>query len=143
MRTHLVTRIAAVLVAVEGMGLLVLAGWQVLALVGGDTGSAVSAVALIVLTLIAAAAVIAFAVGVWRGMSWGRSGGIVTQLMILAVALGAATGTFGNALTGIELAIPALVTLVALVLAARRASAEQRADAASDDGSADDAGASR
>ncbi len=34
----------------------------------------------------------AFAVGIWRGWSWGRSGGIVTQLLIIAVAIGAMTG---------------------------------------------------
>lgn len=133
MRTHTATRIAAVLVALEGLGLVALTGWQIVALTGGDTGSAVSAIALIVLTLVGAAAVVAFAVGVWRGWSWGRSGAIVTQLMILAVAFGAATGTFGNALTGLELGLPAVVTLAALVLAARRAAADARAAEASDD----------
>ena len=48
------------------------------------------------LTAVGAAAVLAFAVAIWRGQSWGRSGGIVTQLLILAVALGAVTGAYAD-----------------------------------------------
>lgn len=136
MRTHAVTRVAATLLALEGVGIAALAGWQIVALAGGDTASVATAIALIVVTVVAAVAVLAFAGGVWRGQSWGRSGGIVTQLMILAIALGAATGTFGNALTGLELAIPAVVTFVALGLASRRAGAGERAEPAAGDDAA-------
>ncbi|WP_228484521.1 histidine kinase [Microbacterium cremeum] len=112
-------RLAAVLVALEGLGLVALVAWQITALVTGDTGSLESALALLVLTLVGAAAVLAFAVAVWLGQSWGRSGGIVTQLLVLAVALGAATGAFAVPSVAIGLAVPALVALVLLVLAAR------------------------
>ncbi len=133
MRTSPIARFAALLLALEGVGLLALAGWQVVALAGGDTGSVLSAVALVVLTVVASAAVVAFAVGVWRDQSWGRSGGIVTQLMILAVALGAATGTYRHPSTGLILGAPAVVAFVALVLASRAASRAARAAEASDD----------
>ena len=83
-----VERVAAALLALEGLALLMVAGWEVVALVGGDTDDVGSSIALIVLTVVGAAAVVAFAVGVARGQSWGRSGGIVTQLLILAVFLG-------------------------------------------------------
>ena len=92
MRTHVAGRIAAILLAIEGLAIVGLVVWQVGALVAGDTGSVESALALIVLTVVGAAAVLSFAVATWRGLSWGRSGGIVTQLLILAVALGAVTG---------------------------------------------------
>jgi len=116
-----VARGAAALVGLEGLGLAALAAWQVVALVGGDSESAVSAIALIVLTIVGAAVVVAFAAAVLRGRSWGRSGAIVTQLLILAVALGAATGQYAHPLVGLVLAVPAVAALVLLFLAARRA----------------------
>jgi hypothetical protein len=130
MRTHTAGRIAAVLLALEGVAIVALVIWQAAALVAGDTDSIESAIALVVLTAVGAAAVLALAVATWRGLSWGRSGGIVTQLLILAVALGAVTGAYADARTGLLLALPALVTLVLLVIAARAAGRSAR-DAAS------------
>jgi hypothetical protein len=125
MRTSPPARTASIVLAIEAVGILALAGWQVLALLAGDTESAVSAVALIVLTVIGAAAVGAFAGATWRGASWGRSGGVVAQLLILAVALGAATGAYAHPLVGVALAIPAIVGLIALILAIRRAAKDR------------------
>ena len=135
MRTNLSGRIAAVLVGLEGIGLAALMVREVLAIAAGDTGSIESAIALAVLTLVGAAAVVAFAVAIWRGQSWGRSGGIVTQLLILAVAFGAATGSFADPSIALALAVPALVTLVLLVLAVRDAGRAARGqDGSTDDG---------
>src|SRR5689334_12245112 len=121
MRTNLSGRIAAVLVGLEGLSLAALTVREIAAIAGGDTDSIGSAIALAVLTLVGAAAVIAFGVAIWRGQSWGRSGGIVTQLLILAVALGAVTGAFADVTIGLALAVPAVVVLVLLVLAVRHA----------------------
>jgi len=123
-----VERAATAVLGFEAGGLLVLAGWEIVALVGGDTGDAVSSIALIVLTLIGAAVVLAFSGAVWRGASWGRSGGIVVQLLILAVALGALGGG-DEARPGVALALAvvAVPTLVLLFTAVRRAA---RADGA-------------
>ncbi|MFC8680978.1 histidine kinase [Microbacterium ureisolvens] len=121
MRTNLSGRAAAVLVGLEGLGLAALTVRELVAILTGDTGSLESAIALLVLTLVGAVAVIAFAVAIWRGQSWGRSGGIVTQLLILAVAVGAATGAFAAPALAWALAVPALVVLVLLVLAVRDA----------------------
>ncbi|MCP2637465.1 histidine kinase [Microbacterium sp. HD4P20] len=126
MRTNVSGRVAAVLVALEGLGIVALAVWQIVALVSGDTGSIESAIALVVLTVVGAAAVLAFAVAVWRKLSWGRSGAIVTQLLILAVALGAATGAYADPAIALVLAVPAVVALVLLVLAVREASSGAR-----------------
>ncbi|HYI51892.1 MAG TPA: histidine kinase [Microbacterium sp.] len=126
MRTHAAGRIAAVLLGLEGLAVAALAAWQVWALILGDTGSIESAIALVVLTAVGAAAVIAFAVATWQGLSWGRSGGIVTQLLVLAVALGAVTGAYADATTGLILAIPAVVTLVLLVVDVRAAGKDAR-----------------
>ena len=100
--------------------------WQLWALIAGDTDSLESAIALVVLTAIGAVAVVAFAVATWRGLSWGRSGGIVTQLLILAVALGAVTGVYAEPMIGLALAVPAVVTLVLLVIEVRAAGREAR-----------------
>jgi hypothetical protein len=127
MRTNVPGAVAAVLVALEGLGLLALVVWQIAAIAGGDTDSLESALALIVLTLVGAAAVLAFAVATWRGQSWGRSGGSVTQLLILAVALGAATGAFAAPSLALALAVPALLTLVLLIIAVRDAARSARA----------------
>ncbi|WP_169581629.1 MULTISPECIES: histidine kinase [Microbacterium] len=129
MRSNPVGRVASALVGVEGAGLVALAVWQVLAVVGGDTASIDSAIALIVLTAVGAAAVIAFAVAIWRGRSWGRSGAIVAQLLILAVALGAATGSYAAPSLALILAVPAIVVLVLLVLAVREAGRDSRDEA--------------
>lgn len=120
---------AAVIVAAEGVGLAALAVWEFIALVGGDTESALSSIALLVLTGVGAAIVLAFAAGIARGRSWARSGGIVTQLLILAVALGAATGQYAHPLTGLALAVPAVAGLVLLILVARAAGRARRGDA--------------
>ena len=124
-----VERVAAALLALEGLALLMVAGWEVVALVGGDTADVGSSIALIVLTVVGAAAVVAFAVGVARGQSWGRSGGIVTQLLVLAVALGALTGPAPSAGFATVLAVPAIVGLIVLFAAARRAGARRRTNA--------------
>ena len=131
MRTHAAGRIGAVLLALEGLAIAALVVWQVVALIAGDTDSIESAIALVVLTAVGAAAVLAFAVATWRGLSWGRSGGIVTQLLVLAVALGAVTGAYADGRAGLALAVPAVITLVLLVIAVRSAGRDAR-DAASE-----------
>jgi hypothetical protein len=128
MATILLPRAAAVLVGLEAIGVLAIAVWQVAAVAGGDTDSAVSSIALLVLTVVGAVAVGAFAVGIWRGWSWGRSGGIVTQLLIMAVAVGAMTGAGADPLLGICLIVPALVVVVLLIFVIRRAGAEKADD---------------
>ncbi len=129
MRTNWIGRVAAVVVGLEGLGLVALTIWQIIAVVSGDTASIDSAVALIVLSAVGAAAVVAFAVAIWRGRSWGRSGAIVTQLLILAVALGAATGAYAEPTVALVIAAPAVIALVLLVLAVREAGREARDEA--------------
>lgn len=123
-----VERAGAALVALEALGVAALVGWQIVALTAGDTVSLASAIALLVLTAVAAVAMGAFAFAILRGESWGRSGGIVAQLLLLAVALGAVTGTYGAPLIGLALGVPALVVLVVLVLTVKAAGARDGDD---------------
>ncbi len=126
MPTTTVERAAAILLAAEAAVLCVLAGWEIVALVSGDAESVSSSVALIVLTALGAVAVAAFAVAVWRGASWGRSGGIVTQLLALAVAAGALTGPEPQPAFAVLLAGPAVVGLVLLFTGVRAAARRTR-----------------
>jgi len=114
-------RAAAVLLALESLGVLALAGWQIVELVTSEPASIATSIALVVMTLVAAAAVFAFAGGVWQGRSWGRSGGIVAQVLIFAVALGSVQGGAGHWGIAATLAVPAVVTFIMLILAARAA----------------------
>lgn len=124
MASDTASRTAGVLVGLEGVGLIVLVVWQVVALIGGDSESVATGIALAVLTAVGAAAVLAFAVAVSRGQSWGRSGAIVTQVLILAVALGAVTGALAHPLIALALAAQAIAALVFLVLSARGGGAD-------------------
>lgn len=120
---------AATFLGLEALGILALAGWQVVALIGGDTDSAVSSIALIVLTVIGAAIVAAFGLATARDASAGRSGGIVTQLLILSVAIGAVTGEWAAPAVAVIIALPAVIGLVLLILAVRRAAPRRPDDA--------------
>ena len=131
MRSNAPARVAAVLLALEGAALGVVLFREIVALLQGDTASVASSVALLVMTLLGAAALVAFAAAVWRGQSWGRSGGTVAQVLILAVAVGAATGAYADPLVALALAVPSIIVLVLLVLATRRA-ARDAANEASD-----------
>ena len=126
MRNDLLSLVAGGLVVLEGVALAGLAVWQLIALAQGDTASQATAIALIVLTLVGAVLVVAFGVAAARGRSGGRSGGIVVQLLVLAVAAGAVTGTYGHPLNGLQLGVPALIVLVLLISAARRAAQSAR-----------------
>lgn len=114
-------RLAAVILALESIVLLIVTGWELVALVSGDTESVASSIALLVLTAIGAVAVAAFAAATWRGSSWGRSGGIVTQLLALAVALGALSGTDPQPAFAAAVSAPAIVAFIALVIGTRDA----------------------
>ncbi|BDV30088.1 histidine kinase [Microbacterium terricola] len=127
MRTNAWDRVAGVLVGLEAAALFVLVARQVMALLTGDTESLESAIALVVLSVVGTVAVAAFAAAIWRGRSWGRSGGIVTQLLILAVAGGAATGAYAEPVVALAIAAPAVVTLVLLILGVRAAGREPAA----------------
>ncbi len=133
MRTNPAARAAAGLVGLEGVAVVVLVVTQVVVILGADAGDPASGIALIVLTAVAAAALFAFAIAIARGQSWGRSGGIVSQLLILAVALGAATGAYAHPLVALALAVPAVLGLVLLISAARRAGADRPNRGAADD----------
>jgi len=82
---------AAAVLAVEGIALVVFALIELFGLGAGDASSLPTALALVVLTLIGAAALLAFAFGTRAGRSWARSGGVVFQVLAVAIALASLT----------------------------------------------------
>lgn len=109
---------AAAVLAVEAVAILVVSLLELFALGSGDAASLPSALALIVLTMLGAIALAAFSWGTLRRASWARSGGIVFQ--VLGIALGLASlsirpvpwvftlGVGGTALVGLVLIIAAV-----------------------------------
>lgn len=118
--------LAAGMLVLEAVVIAALLVWQVIAIVTGDIVSLSSALALAVLTLVGVLAVAAFALATARGRSWGRSGGVVVQVLIVAVALGELTGEQANPVIAASIALPGVVGGVLLFLAVREAGGRTR-----------------
>lgn len=128
-RTAVFRLLAGLLVGAEALVVVGLVIWLGVSLFTTPAFSLVSAIALFVLVLIGAVGVCAMAVGIFRGQRWARSGGIVVQILVLAVAFGAATGQFAHPELGLQIGIPALVTFAVLIAEIRSVG---RADAAAE-----------
>jgi len=111
---------ASVVLALEGVALAAVGAVELFALGSGQTASTMNAIGLIGLTLVGAAALIAFAVGTLRGGSWARSGGVVFQVLGLVLALSSLT--IEPKIWAFTLAVggAGLIGLVLLILATRR-----------------------
>lgn len=96
-------------------GLLAVAtGYLVIELIIDTPDSYASAVALAVLTTIAAVWLAIIGVNVLRGSPWVRGATIVVQVLQIAVAIGAFQGSFARPDLGWLLLIPAVAALVLL-----------------------------
>ena len=113
-------RAAAAVLALEGAALVVIALIETFGLGSGGAASTTTAVALIVLTLIGAGALIAFAVGTLRGRSWARSGAVVLQVLAAVLALAALTLQPVPWLFVIAVGAPGILGFVLLLSSARR-----------------------
>jgi hypothetical protein len=119
---------AAVVLAAEGLALLVFAGIELAGLGAGDAASLPTALALTVLTLIGAAALIAFALGTRRGRSWARSGGVVFQVLAVALAVAALTLQPIPWLFILAVGLPGLLGFALLISSARSEGEERSAE---------------
>ena len=130
MRSPALATAAAAVLALEGIALVVFAVIELFGLGAGQASSMPTAIALVVLTLIGAGALFAFAAGTRRGRTWARSGGVVLQ--ILAVALALASLTVQPVVWGfvVGVGLPGLIGFILLIATSRR---EARADEAPTD----------
>jgi hypothetical protein len=119
---------AAAILGLEAVALLVFAAIEMAGLGAGDAASLPTALALIVLTLIGAAALVAFALGTRSGRSWARSGGVVFQVLAVALALASLTLQPIAWTFTLGLGLPGLVGFALLIASARRESERREAD---------------
>ncbi|MCT1480052.1 hypothetical protein [Microbacterium sp. p3-SID336] len=120
MRAPGIALAAAAVLAVEAVALVVFALIEMAGLGAGDAASLPTAIALIVLTLIGAAALAAFALGTRAGRSWARSGGIVFQVLAIALALASLTVQPILWTFTLGVGLPAVLGFVLLIASARR-----------------------
>jgi hypothetical protein len=119
---------AAAVLALEGIALVVFAVIELTGLGAGDASSLPTAIALIVLTLIGAACLIAFAIGARAGRSWARSGGVVFQVLAVAIALASLTLQPVPWAFTIGVGIPGVIGFALLIASARAESVQREAD---------------
>lgn len=110
---------AAAVLASEGAALVVFALIELFGLGAGDAASLPTALALIVLTLIGAGALVAFAIGTRAGHSWARSGGIVFQVLAVALALASLTIEPIAWVVTFAVGVPALLCFILLIASTR------------------------
>jgi hypothetical protein len=102
------------LLAAEALALAALAAVLVYELVVAQADSLISAVALAAFTVLAAAFLVAIALGAWRGRAWIRGAAVTVQILQLTVAIGAFQGIFARPDVGWLLLVPAIAILVLL-----------------------------
>lgn len=107
----------AVLIFAQCTLLAVATGYLVIELIIATPDSYASAVALAVLTTIAAVWLAIIGINVLRGSPWVRGATIVVQVLQIAVAIGAFQGAFARPDLGWLLLIPAIAALVLLFTA--------------------------
>lgn len=106
---------SVILLALEFGLLAVAVGYLVVELIVDVPTSLATAVALLVLVVIAAVWVAAVSVGVWRGSAWSRSAGVVWQILQFAVGIGAFQGALPQPAWGWPLVAASVVGVVLLL----------------------------
>ena len=123
--------VVAVLLAGEALLMWATLAWFVFELITVIPTSLASAVAMLVLVLIAAVWVSAIAYNTVRRRSWIRGAALTWQLVQIAIAIGCFQGFYARAELGLALLVPSIVVILLLftpsVVAATR-SAEWRKD---------------
>lgn len=110
---------AAAVLTLEGIALVVFALIELFGLGAGEASSLPTALALIVLTLIGAAGLVAFAFGTRVGRSWARSGGVFFQVLAVAIALASLTVQPVVWLFVLGVGLPGILGFVLLIASAR------------------------
>jgi hypothetical protein len=125
-----------VMLALECGALVAAACYLVVELLVARPDSFASAVALLVLVLLAAVWLGIMAVHTLRGRSWTRGGAITWQVLQIAVGIGSFQGAFARPDIGWLLIIPALLVLV-LLFTPPVLEATRRRDSVDHDGETD------
>ncbi|MGO4692521.1 hypothetical protein [Glaciibacter sp. 2TAF33] len=110
-RRPLALLVAAVLLALEAITLWGVVVWQVVELLTATPTSFTSAIALLVIALIAAVWVSAIALNVLRHRSWVRAAAVTWQLLQIAVGIGLFQGVDANPGLGLAIIVPSVVVI--------------------------------
>ena len=102
----------AVLVGLEALLVTGAAVWLLVELVTVRPESYASAIAIVVLVIVAAIWVAATAAAVLRGRGWSRGSAVTIQVLQVAVAVGCFQGLYAEPVLGWALLIPALAGIV-------------------------------
>ncbi|MFJ4173916.1 hypothetical protein [Microbacterium sp. NPDC089696] len=124
MRSPIPALAAAAILALEALALIVFALIEIVGLGSGDAASLPTAIALIVLTLLGAVALVAFAIGTRMGRSWARSGGVVFQVLAVALAFASLTIQPVQWVFTLAAGVPGLVCFALLIAATRAENSE-------------------
>jgi hypothetical protein len=108
--------VLAVILFLESALVTGLAAWLLIELLTVTPESFTTAVAILVLTLLAAIWVIVTAVGILRRRSWARASAVTIQILQIAVAVGCFQGLVARPDLGWALLVPALVAGVLALL---------------------------
>ncbi|MRG60611.1 hypothetical protein GE115_12140 [Agromyces sp. CFH 90414] len=95
----------------EAAMMVAIVGWLVVDLLALAPSSYATAIALIVIAVIAAVWTVAVAVASLRRAHWSRSAAIVWQILQISIAVGAFQGLFARPDVGWALLIPALAVI--------------------------------
>jgi len=104
-----------VVVAVEFVGMLALGILLLVDVLTVPPASLPTALALIVLAGLTAGVLGAVLAGIWRGRAWVRAAGVVFQVLLFAVGVGALQGAFAQPGWGWPLIIVAVIGFVLFV----------------------------
>ncbi|SFR86747.1 hypothetical protein SAMN05428970_3343 [Agromyces sp. CF514] len=105
----------SIVLFLEAAGLAAVVVWLVVDLLSLAPSSYATAIALLVLVVLAAAWVGAAAIGSLRRAPWARASAIVWQVLQVSIAVGAFQGMFARADIGWVLLVPA-ITVIGLLL---------------------------
>ena len=116
--------ILVTLIALESVALVAVAGYLVVELLVARPDSVATAIALLLLDLLAAVWVGTMAIHALRGRSWIRSGAITWQILQIAIGIGSFQAPFSRPDVGWLLILPAAAVIILLftpsVIAATR-----------------------
>ena len=104
----------AVLVAIEAVAAIVLAGYLILELVSTSVESVGSAIAIVVIAVLAAVWLVVLTVATLRARPWIRGAIVTWQLIQILCAIGCFQGILAVPSVGWALLLPALAALVLL-----------------------------
>ena len=102
------------LLAAEALLVWAAAGWLVFEILTATPASLGSAVAILVLVVVAAVWVSAIAWGAWRSRSWIRGAALTWQLVQVFVAVGSFQGLYARVDVGWALLLPSIAVIVLL-----------------------------